>query len=191
MDELLILVDRHARKKDIATKLQAHQQGHLQRALSVFIFDPDGRLLLQQRALGKYHSAGLWSNTCCGHPRPGERALAASKRRLHEKMGIRCPLHKVFTLLYREPVSNQLIEHEYGHVYAGIWQGNPVPNPEEANDWQWQPLSGLAARIDAAPQTFTIWFRRVVETCGLTGLSAWKEQALAGPGTVVLPKASA
>ena len=188
MDEFLILVDRHGRKKGIAEKLQAHQQGLLHRAFSIFIFDRDGRLLLQQRALGKYHSQGLWSNTCCGHPRPGERTAAAAKRRLLEEMGITCQLRKVFTLLYREPVSNQLIEYEYGHIYVGVSDCDPVANPEEANDWQWQPLPELTARIAAAPETFTIWFRRLLDTCGPAGLNTWKDQALTGRQAVGISK---
>ncbi|WP_219096523.1 isopentenyl-diphosphate Delta-isomerase [Pseudomonas sp. UMAB-40] len=184
MDEFLILVDRQDRKKGIAEKLQAHQQGLLHRAFSILIFDSDGRLLLQQRAFGKYHSQGLWSNTCCGHPRPGERTAAAAKRRLFEEMGITCPLRKVFTLLYREPVSNQLIEYEYGHIFVGVTDCEPVANPEEANDWQRQTLPELAQRIAAAPETFTIWFRRVLEIIGPTGLNAWKDQALAGQQAV-------
>ncbi|MFJ7286385.1 isopentenyl-diphosphate Delta-isomerase [Pseudomonas sp. NPDC099000] len=180
MDEFLILVDHQDHKKGIAEKLQAHQQGLLHRAFSIFIFNSEGRLLLQQRAFGKYHSQGLWSNTCCGHPRPGERTAAAAKRRLFEEMGITCPLLKVFTLLYREPVSNQLIEHEYGHIFVGTCDCDPVVNPEEANDWQWQTLSELTLRIAAEPETFTIWFRRLLETVGPAGLSAWRDQALAG-----------
>ncbi|MHC8327944.1 isopentenyl-diphosphate Delta-isomerase [Pseudomonas sp. LB1P83] len=179
MDEFLILVDRQNRKKGIAEKLQAHQLGLLHRAFSIFIFDSKGRLLLQQRAFGKYHSEGLWSNTCCGHPRPGERTAAAAKRRLSEEMGITCQLRKVFTLIYREPVSNQLIEYEYGHIFVGTCDCEPVANPEEANDWQWQTLSELPACIAAAPETFTVWFRRIVEDAGLAGLSAWKDLAQA------------
>ncbi|MHC8345119.1 isopentenyl-diphosphate Delta-isomerase [Pseudomonas sp. RT6P73] len=179
MDEFLILVDRQDRKKGIAEKLQAHQQGLLHRAFSIFIFNSEGRLLLQQRAFGKYHSEGLWSNTCCGHPRPGERTAAAAKRRLFEEMGITCQLRKVFTLLYREPVSNQLIEYEYGHIFVGTCDCEPVANTEEANDWQWQTLSELPVRIAAAQETFTIWFRRLLETIGPTGLSAWKDLAQA------------
>jgi isopentenyl-diphosphate delta-isomerase len=179
MDEFLILVDRQDRKTGIAEKLQAHQQGLLHRAFSIFIFDSKGRLLLQQRAFGKYHSEGLWSNTCCGHPRPGERTAAAAKRRLFEEMGISCQLRKVFTLLYREPVSNQLIEYEYGHIFVGTCDCEPVATPEEANDWQWQTLSKLPACIAAAPETFTVWFRRIVEDAGLAGLNAWKDLAQA------------
>jgi isopentenyl-diphosphate delta-isomerase len=177
MEELLILVDQHDRKKGFAPKLQAHQQGLLHRAFSIFIFDQAGRLLLQQRAFGKYHSQGLWTNTCCGHPKPGERTMAAAKRRLQEEMGMTCPLRKVSTLLYREQVSNQLIEHEFDHIFVGISHCDPVANSEEAHAWQWLQLSQISKRIDAAPERFTIWFRRIFQTTGPAGISAWKELA--------------
>lgn len=178
MEELLILVSPKDRQTGYAPKLQVHQQGLRHRAFSIFIFDRDGRLLLQQRALGKYHSAGLWTNTCCGHPRLGERTVAAAQRRLREEMGMTCKLFKVSTLLYHEPVSNQLIEHEYDHVFAGICDIDPVANPDEAQSWQWQALSQIPAAIDAAPQTFTAWFRRIFETYGLDGVRQWHERAL-------------
>jgi len=177
MEELLILVDRRDRKKGCAPKLQAHQFGLLHRAFSIFIFDNTGRVLLQQRAFGKYHSQGLWTNTCCGHPRLGERTLSAAKRRLQEEMGITCSLRKVSTLLYREEVSNQLIEHEFDHVFVGVSDCDPIANPEEAHAWQWLKLSQLPARIASAPETFTVWFRRIVETTGVSRISAWKELA--------------
>ncbi|CAI8937152.1 Isopentenyl-diphosphate Delta-isomerase [Pseudomonas sp. IT-P2] len=177
MEELLILVNRRDRKKGCAPKLQAHQFGLLHRAFSIFIFDNTGRVLLQQRAFGKYHSQGLWTNTCCGHPRLGERTLSAAKRRLQEEMGITCSLRKVSTLLYREEVSNQLIEHEFDHVFVGVSDCDPIANPEEAHAWQWLKLSQLPARIAAAPETFTVWFRRIVETTGVARISTWKELA--------------
>ena len=175
MEELLVLVDQHDRKKGYAPKLQAHQQGLLHRAFSIFIFDHAGRLLLQQRAFGKYHSQGLWTNTCCGHPRPGERTLAAAKRRLQEEMGITCSLRKVSTLLYREQVSNQLIEHEFDHIFVGISDCDPVANPEEAYDWQWLKLSQICEHIAAAPESFTFWFRQILQTIGPAEMSNWKE----------------
>jgi isopentenyl-diphosphate delta-isomerase type 1 len=178
MEELLILVSPKDRQTGYAPKLQVHQQGLRHRAFSIFIFDRDGRLLLQQRALGKYHSAGLWTNTCCGHPRWGERTVAAAQRRLREEMGICCKLFKVSTLLYHEPVSNQLIEHEYDHVFAGICDIDPVADLDEAHSWQWQTLSQIPAAIDAAPQTFTAWFRRIFEKYGLDGVRQWHEFAL-------------
>lgn len=177
MEELLVLVDRRDRKKGYAPKLQAHQQGLLHRAFSIFIFDPAGRLLLQQRAFGKYHSQGLWTNTCCGHPRPGERTMAAAKRRLQEEMSMTCSLRKVSTLLYREQVSNQLIEHEFDHVFVGISDCDPVANPEEAHAWQWLTISQICEHVAAAPERFTFWFRRILRTTGPAGISAWKELA--------------
>lgn len=177
MSELLILVDRHDRKKGCAPKLEAHRKGQLHRAFSIFIFDDAGRLLLQQRALGKYHSQGLWTNTCCGHPRPGERTKAAAERRLREEMGITCSLRKVSTLLYREPVSNRFIEHEFDHIFVGFNPDDPIVNPNEAQAWQWTTLAQIHAQINAAPGTFTVWFRRIFESIGLAGARAWKELA--------------
>jgi len=180
MEELLILVSPKDRQTGFAPKLQVHQQGLRHRAFSIFVFDHNGHLLLQQRALGKYHSAGLWTNTCCGHPRLGERTLAAAQRRLREEMGITCKLFKVSTLLYHEPVSNQLIEHEYDHVFAGVCDIDPVANAEEAENWQWMDLSKIPAAIDAAPKTFTTWFRKMFEQFGLNGIRQWHELARSG-----------
>ena len=177
MEELLILVDQYDRKKGCAPKLEAHQKGQLHRAFLIFIFDHAGALLLQQRAFGKYHSQGLWTNTCCGHPRPGERTKAAAARRLQEEMGITCSLHKVSTLLYREKVSNQLIEHEFDHIFVGISRSDPIANPDEAHAWRWMKLSHIHTQIDATPGAFTVWFRRIFETIGLAGVLAWKELA--------------
>ncbi|SDR39410.1 isopentenyl-diphosphate delta-isomerase [Pseudomonas grimontii] len=177
MEELLILVDQRDRKKGCVPKLQPHRQGLLHRAFSIFIFDHAGRLLLQQRAFGKYHSQGLWTNTCCGHPRLGERTPAAAKRRLQEEMGMTCSLRKVSTLLYREQVSNQLIEHEFDHIFAGISDCNPVATPAQAHAWQWLTTSQIAERIGAAPEGFTFWFRRILKATGTARVSAWKELA--------------
>lgn len=177
MEESLILVDLQDREIGSAGKLYAHQQGLLHRAFSVFIFDSNGRLLLQQRALGKYHSQGLWTNTCCGHPRPGERTRAAARRRLHEEMGLHCRLTPVTTLLYHEPVSNQLIEHEYDHVFAGISRCAPLANPEEAHAWRWQKLADLDRLIAASPEMFSVWFVRIFQQVGPGGLRRWKELA--------------
>lgn len=177
MEESLILVDPQDREIGSAAKLHAHQQGLLHRAFSVFIFDSNGRLLLQQRALGKYHSQGLWTNTCCGHPRPGERTRAAAQRRLYEEMGLRCELTAVHTLLYHEQVSNQLIEHEYDHVFVGISRCAPMANPDEALHWRWQSIAGLGPQIAADPQAFSVWFVRIFQQVGPAGLRRWKALA--------------
>ncbi|SEN53853.1 isopentenyl-diphosphate delta-isomerase [Pseudomonas sp. ok272] len=177
MADTLILVDPQDREIGSADKLYAHQQGLLHRAFSIFIFDSNARLLLQQRALGKYHSQGLWTNTCCGHPRPGERTRAAANRRLREEMGLRCTLTPVSTLLYHEQVSNQLIEHEYDHVYAGISRTAPIANPEEAHAWRWQNVSGLGPLIAANPDAFSVWFVQIFQHVGPSGLRHWKTLA--------------
>lgn len=178
MEELLILVSPTDRQTGHAPKMQVHRLGLRHRAFSVFIFDRNGRLLLQQRALGKYHSAGLWTNTCCGHPRPGERTVAAAQRRLREEMGLTCKLIKVSTLLYHEPVTDDLIEHEYDHIFAGICDTDPVANPDEALSWQWLALSQILAAINAAPLTFTAWFLKIFEIFHLNGVQQWHDLAL-------------
>lgn len=177
MEELLILVDQHDRETGFAPKLHTHQMGLLHRAFSIFIFDSTGRVLLQQRALSKYHSQGLWTNTCCGHPRYGEQTEAAAKRRLHEEMGLKCKLRKVSTLLYHEQVSNHLIEHEFDHIFSGISRTSPIANPNEAHSWQWLKPSEIFTRIATSPDHFSIWFRQIVEALGPSGLRTWKELA--------------
>lgn len=181
MEERLILVDACDNPIGHAPKMQVHRRGLLHRAFSIFIFDDTGRLLLQQRALGKYHSQGLWTNTCCGHPRPGEPTDAAAKRRLAEEMGIDCEaLIEVHAFVYREQVSNQLIEHEYDHVYVGLSSGDPVVNPREALDWKWQTLAELERDVSAAPNSFTIWFRKILQHEGIGRIETWKDRLLCG-----------
>lgn len=177
MDELLILVSPKDRRTGVACKTEVHRQGLRHRAFSILLFDPFGRLLLQQRALGKYHSGGLWTNTCCGHPRAGELTRVAAQRRLQEEMGLTCTLHKVASMLYHEEVSNQLIEHEFDHVFAGICGTNPVANPEEAADWEWLVLEEIAARINHTPEIFTVWFRKMFERFAAEGVRQWFDTA--------------
>ncbi|NWB26761.1 isopentenyl-diphosphate Delta-isomerase [Pseudomonas gingeri] len=178
MEETLILVDEDDCETGSAHKLFIHQQGLRHRAFSIFIFDEQGCLLLQQRALGKYHSQGLWTNTCCGHPRLGEQTHAAAQRRLFEEMGLTCPLKKVASLLYREQVSNDLIEHEFDHLFVGTSDAPPAANPEEALAWKWMLLSDIPRCIAAEPQQYTVWFRRIFETYTLASLRAWQQLAV-------------
>ncbi|KAE9640503.1 isopentenyl-diphosphate Delta-isomerase [Pseudomonas sp. PB106] len=175
MEEQLILVSPKDRQTGVAAKMQVHHQGLRHRAFSILLFDPQGRLLMQQRALGKYHSGGLWTNTCCGHPRAGERTAVAANRRLQEEMGMSCKLHKVASMLYHEQVSDQLIEHEFDHVFAGISQTDPVANPDEAESWEWLALPQIAERIEQTPNVFTVWFRRMFEQFGIEGVRGWFE----------------
>lgn len=172
MEDLLIVVDIQDRQIGVARRRRAHEKGLLHRAFSIFIFDEHDRLLLQQRADTKYHSAGLWSNTCCGHPRHGETTLAAAKRRLNEEMGLSCELSEHFTLIYQHPVSQALTEYEYDHVLVGRSQAAPTPHPDEAKAWRWVHPLDLQGELSLAPQTFTPWFHSIIGRAGLQDLAA-------------------
>lgn len=155
----VILVDAEDKAIGTMAKLEAHQRGLLHRAVSVFVRDGRGRLLLQQRAQGKYHSGGLWTNTCCGHPRPGEAAAEAASRRLVEEMGIDCSLAFLFSMQYRAPVSSGLVEHELVHVFGGRFDGVPIPDPREVMAWCWKDTADIAKAMDDRPETYTVWFQ--------------------------------
>jgi isopentenyl-diphosphate delta-isomerase len=126
----------------------------------VIVGDGNGRFLLHRRAAGKYHSAGLWTNTCCSHPRPGEATSDAAARRLNEEMGLTCPLHFLFTTHYRAPVSHGLIEDEIVHVFGGRFDGAPQPDPAEVSEWCWKPPSELAREMAERPESYTVWFQK-------------------------------
>jgi isopentenyl-diphosphate delta-isomerase len=156
--EFVVLVDQDDRELGVEEKLRAHERAVLHRAFSVFILDDRGRVLLQRRAAGKYHSAGLWTNTCCGHPRPGEEVRAAAMRRLREEMGISCDLEPRGTFTYQAHLDHGLTEHELDHVFVGRFDGDPVPDPAEAGDWAWKRWSEIDAELSQAPGRFTAWF---------------------------------
>lgn len=153
-------------------KLAAHHGGVLHEALSIFIFNQRGQLLLQQRAPGKYHSAGLWTNTCCSHARVDEDVADAAARRLTEEMGFSCPLAEVFTFTYRADVGGGLTEHEFDHVFVGTWDGAPTPDPAEAAAWRWVSLPDLAAEAAAHPERFTAWLLILLRAQRLEELAA-------------------
>lgn len=160
----VVLVDNTDQAVGTADKRRAHLKGWLHRALSVFVFDEAGRLLLQKRASEKYHSGGQWSNTCCSHPQPGEAPIDAATRRLSEEMGFSCSLSPAFTFTYRASVGPNLIEHEYDHVFTGIVKDVvPEPDPTEVADWAWVTSSALRNDVSANPDRYTIWFRRILE----------------------------
>lgn len=159
MAEQVILVDENDRDVGTEEKERAHREGKLHRAFSVFVFDPRGRLLLQRRARTKYHSAGLWTNTCCSHPRPGEPVEAAARRRLREEMGLECALRIVFPLLYRAELDRGMTEHEYDHVLVGECGLDPEPDPGEVDDWAWVDAEAVRREVAARPERFTHWFR--------------------------------
>jgi len=148
-------------------KMQSHRESRLHSAFSVFVFNAVGELLLQRRARTKYHSGGLWTNTCCSHPRPGESYYNAARRRLNEEMGFDCELTELFSFIYRIQLDNSLFEHELDHVFAGSYNGQPTPNPDEVDDWKWMNVSTLKQDVRETPENYTYWFKltldRVVE----------------------------
>lgn len=159
IDEQLILVDERDRVIGTSEKLAAHRDGRLHRAFSVFIFNASGELLLQQRAAGKYHSGKLWSNTCCGHPRPGEPTAAAAARRLQEEMGFTTPLRHRLSVSYELQVGVGLYEHEYNHVFTGSFNESPQPDLREVRDWRWANPADIVADMRAHGGSYTAWFR--------------------------------
>jgi isopentenyl-diphosphate delta-isomerase len=161
--EVVTLVDADDQTLGPCGKIEAHRAGKLHRAFSILITNPDGELLLQRRASGKYHFAGRWSNACCGHPRPGEETLAAARRRLAEELGVVVPLDRVAELRYRavDPASG-LIEHEYLHVLWGQCVGEPRPNPNEVGAVRWMSPSAVQRALALRPEQFTPWFRMLV-----------------------------
>ena len=156
--EQLVLVDGRDRRVGVAPKMAAHIHGWRHRALSVFVINDRHELLLQRRSPAKYHSGGLWSNTCCGHPRPGERVARAAQRRLRAEMGFECPLHRIGAIQYSIDVGNGLVEREYLHLFVGQWNGKPVPDAAEVCGWRWCATSEIDALIAAQPARFTAWF---------------------------------
>lgn len=160
--EYVVLVNERDEPQGIEEKLRVHQQGRLHRAISVCLVNARGELLLQRRHPDKYHSGGLWSNTCCSHPRPGEATTDAAHRRLFEEMGIRCPLHHAFGFTYRARLGD-LIEHEYDHVYVGRYEGAPTPAPAEVDAWRWLSLDALRADMALRPDRYTYWFHVLMD----------------------------
>ena len=157
--ENVILVDEKDNQVGLMPKLEAHQKGLLHRAFSVFVFNSDYELLLQKRASSKYHSGGLWTNTCCSHPRDGEDTIDAANRRLYEEMGIKTSLRKVFDFIYKAELDNNLTENEFDHVFYGVYNNDPVINIEEADDFKWIDMETLRNDIDNNPDQFTVWFK--------------------------------
>jgi isopentenyl-diphosphate delta-isomerase len=163
MKEEIILVDEYDRQVGTAEKLAVHRSGDLHRAFSIFVFNEHDEMLLQKRARNKYHSGGLWTNTCCSHPRPGENLRQATSRRLREEMGFSCRLKKAFDFIYKAKLDNDLTEHELDHVFVGKYQGKISPDKNEVMDFRWYKLPDLKREISKSPHKFTIWFRIALE----------------------------
>jgi isopentenyl-diphosphate Delta-isomerase len=140
-------------------KMEVHQKGLLHRAFSIFIFNKNGEMLLQQRADNKYHSAGLWTNACCSHPQPGEETLAAAGNRLREEMGFETPLQEAFTFVYKTDFENGLTEHEFDHVFIGYYDGPVFPDSNEAKDHSYKSMADVKADIGSHPELYTSWFK--------------------------------
>ncbi len=159
IEEQVILVDKNDNVLGTMEKMQAHVKGVLHRAFSVFVFDKEGKLMLQRRALTKYHSPGLWTNTCCSHPRKDEITVDAAHRRLVEEMGFDCDLEKVFDFVYKSDVGQGLTEHEFDHVFVGYFNEQPDINPEEVDSWKNVSLEEIEKDMDKNPENYTVWFR--------------------------------
>ncbi len=158
MMEQVILVDQLDNEIGRMEKIEAHEKALLHRAFSVFIFNEKGEMLLQQRALNKYHSGGLWTNTCCSHPRPNESTLAAAHRRLKEEMGFETELEKIFDFVYQAPFENGLTEYEFDHVFIGYYNGSIQPNPTEVANYKFSSFETIEQLMEQETNYFTRWF---------------------------------
>lgn len=161
--EEVILIDERDNPIGSGQKLEVHRRGDLHRAFSVVIHNSAGELLLQKRASGKYHSGGLWTNACCGHPRPGERTEAAAMRRLGEEMGFSCALRSLGALKYYAELDSGMIEHEFVHIFAGTYDGIVSPDPSEASAYAWHGLAEIRSSVTETPELFSVWFRRYID----------------------------
>jgi isopentenyl-diphosphate Delta-isomerase len=159
ISEEVILVNEQDEQTGTIEKMEAHRKALLHRAFSVFIFNNKGEMLLQQRALGKYHSPGLWTNTCCSHPRPGEGVETAAARRLKEEMGVETPLKKIFDFIYRTEFDNGLTEFEFDHVYTGTYNGPLNPDRQEVKDYCFRSMEAIEADLRNRPEKYSAWFR--------------------------------
>lgn len=168
--EKIIIVDDQDNAVGYEEKLKTHQLGLMHRAFSVLIMNNKREMLIQKRNKDKYHSGGLWANACCSHPRAGEHLDSSIHRRLQEEMGFDCELYKIGHLTYRVEFDNGLIENEYDHVFFGKYDNDPVPDPQEAEDWRWIALDDLYAEVGSEPQNFAFWFKEILEKFGFKSL---------------------
>jgi isopentenyl-diphosphate delta-isomerase len=158
----VILVDRNDNEVGTMDKMEAHRKGILHRAFSILLFNSKGEMLLQKRSASKYHSAGLWTNTCCSHPKLNESLEAAINRRLQEEMGIDIHSHFAYKFQYRAELDNGLIEHELDHVYVGLFNGKPVINSNEVSDWKYATVADIKEDVRRNPDDYTYWFKLII-----------------------------
>jgi isopentenyl-diphosphate delta-isomerase len=161
--EYVVLVNDNDMPLGTMEKMEAHERGKLHRAFSVFIFNKKGEMMLQRRALEKYHSPGLWTNTVCSHPHPGENILDAAHRRMMEEMGFDCELKEIFSFKYKANVGGGLTEHEFDHVFIGTTDEKPNPNPEEVSEWKYMSMNDVMEDIRNNPQNYTEWFKIAIK----------------------------
>ena len=162
-EENVILVNEKDEQIGLMPKMEAHQKGVLHRAFSVFIFNKKDELMLQQRAHSKYHSPGLWTNTCCSHQREGESNIQAGKRRLQEEMGFITELRDTISFIYKAPFDNGLTEYEFDHILVGKYDEDPILNPEEAAAFKWMNLEDVKKDMEVNPQLYTAWFKIIFD----------------------------
>ena len=163
MQEQVILVNEKDEQIGLMEKMEAHEKALLHRAFSVFTFNKNGELLLQQRAASKYHSPLLWTNTCCSHQRDGESNIEAGKRRLREEMGFDCELEELFSFIYKAPFDNGLTEHELDHVMVGSYENDPVINRDEVEAFKWMTVDDVKNDMELHPETYTAWFKIIFQ----------------------------
>ena len=159
--EYVVLVNENDQEIGTMEKMEAHEKGLLHRAFSIFIFNDKKELMLQQRATEKYHSGGLWTNTCCSHPRPNESLTDAVNRRLEEEMGFACDMENVFSFTYKALLDNDLTEFEFDHVFIGHTNQAPNLNPTEVMNWKYMSLSAIEKEMNEQPEIYTEWFKIV------------------------------
>jgi isopentenyl-diphosphate Delta-isomerase len=155
----VILVNEQDEAIGVMEKMEAHEKALLHRAFSVFLFNKEGLMLLQQRALTKYHSPGLWTNACCSHPNPEEAVMDAALRRLHEELGFTTKVEKAFHFMYKAVFDNGLTEHEFDHVFVGVYDGDMQLNKEEVSAITYKSMNEIAADLEAVPHVYTEWFK--------------------------------
>lgn len=161
--EKVILVNEKDEQIGLMEKIEAHEKALLHRAFSVFVFNNKNELMIQQRALSKYHSPGLWTNTCCSHQREGESNVQAGKRRLQEEMGFSTDLRDTISFIYKAPFDNGLTEHEFDHILVGNFEGEPDLNPNEVAEWKWMSLENIEKDMKRNPSIYTEWFKIIFE----------------------------
>ncbi len=162
-EEKVILVNEKDEKIGLMPKMEAHEKALLHRAFSVFVFNDNNEMMLQQRALHKYHSPGLWTNTCCSHQRDGESNIDAGKRRLQEEMGFSTNLKETTSFIYKAPFDNGLTEHEYDHMLVGKFNGKPNINPDEVAAWKWMSMEAVEKDMKSNPAIYTAWFKIIFD----------------------------